>query len=125
MSFLIKVVVNAVAIWVAAALIPGVDLAEGSAVDTALSVLLIGLALAVVNAVIKPVVKVLAFPLYLLTLGLFSVIVNAAMLMLASWLSGVVGLTFEIGGFWPEAVLAAVVVTLVSLALNLVLRDRR
>lgn len=125
MSFLIKVVVNAVAIWVAAAIIPGVDLAEGSAGDTALSALMIGLALTLVNTVVKPVVVMLSFPLYLLTLGLFSFVVNAAMLMLAAWLSGFVGLTFEIDGFWPEALLAAVVVTLVSVVLNLVLRDRK
>jgi len=124
-QFLIKVVVNAVAIWVATVIVPGVTVSESgdSTGDTILTLLVIGLLFGIVNAVIKPVVKLLAFPFYILTLGLLAFVVNAAMLELVSWLSGKFDITFEIDDFFWSAILAAIVVSLVSMALNLVLPD--
>lgn len=125
MQFLIKVVVNAVAIWVATVIVPGVTVSDSgdSTGDTILTLLVIGLLFGIVNAVIKPIVKILAFPFYILTLGLLAFVVNAAMLELVSWLSGEIGITFEIDDFFWSAILAAIVVSLVSMALNLVLPD--
>jgi len=127
-SFAIKVVVNAVAIWVATVVVDGVTV-SGRATDTTggtvLTYLLIGLLFGVVNAVVKPVVTTLAFPLYVLTLGLLTFVVNAAMLELTSWLSGHSPLTLRIDQFWPTAVLAAVVVSVVGFVLHLVLPDGR
>lgn len=122
-QFLIKVVVNAVAIWVATVLIDGVRVGGDDDTDKIITLLVVGLIFGVVNAFIKPVVKVLAFPFYILTLGLLAFVVNAAMLELVSWLSGEIGLDFTIDDFFWDAILAAVVVWLVSMALNLVLPD--
>jgi putative membrane protein len=90
---------------------------------TLLTFLVIGLLFGLVNAVVKPVVKVLAFPVYLLTLGLITFIVNALMLELTAWLSGHTALTLHLDRFWPTAVLAALVVSFVSLVLHAVLPD--
>ena len=125
MQFLIKVVVNAVAIWVATIIVPGVTVTESGDTtgDTIVTLLLVGLLFGVVNAVIKPIVSLLAIPFYILTLGLIAFVINAAMLELVSWLSGKFGITFKIDDFFWSAILAAVVVSLVSMALNLVLPD--
>ncbi|MFC5998740.1 phage holin family protein [Quadrisphaera sp. GCM10027208] len=125
-NFLIKVVVNALAIWVATLVVPGIT-ATGPGTDLAnqvLTFLVIGLIFGLVNAVVKPVVALLALPLYILTLGLFSFIVNALMLELTSWISQATPLTFTVDDFFWSAVLGAVVVTFVSMVLNLVLPDR-
>jgi putative membrane protein len=76
-----------------------------------------------VNAVIRPVVRLLALPLYLLTLGLITFVINALMLLLTSWLSGQTALQFGVDGF-GTALLASLVVTVVSWVLNLVLPGR-
>lgn len=125
-NFLIKVVVNALAIWVATLVVPGIS-ATGRGTDLGnqvLTFLVIGLIFGLVNAVVKPVVALLALPLYVLTLGLFSFIVNALMLELTSWISQATPLTFTVDDFFWSAVLGAVVVTFVSMVLNLVLPDR-
>jgi putative membrane protein len=122
-SFLIKVVINAVAVWVASLVVPGVHVGGGDTGRTVVTLLVVGLLFGLVNAVIKPVVKVLSFPFYIVTLGLFAFVVNAAMLEIVDWLSGKLDIAFSIDHFFWSAILAAVVVTLVSLALNLVLPD--
>ena len=124
---MIKVVVNAVAIWVATVLVPGVRVSgpDASTAGTGLTFLVLGLLFGVVNATVKPVVQVLAFPLYVLTLGLITFLVNALMLQLTAWLSGHTTLTLHLDRFWPTAILAALVVSLVSLVLHAVLPDGR
>jgi putative membrane protein len=123
-QFLIKVIVNAVAIWVATVIVPGVSVGKGeSDVDRIVTLLVVGLIFGIVNAVIKPVVKLLALPFYILTLGLLAFVVNALLLELVAWLSQQFGQNFTIDEFFWSAVLAAVVVTLVSWALNIVLPD--
>jgi putative membrane protein len=126
-SIVIKVVVNAVAIWVATVLVPGVRVSgpDASTAGTVLTFLVLGLLFGVVNATVKPVVQVLAFPLYVLTLGLITFLVNALMLQLTAWLSGHTTLTLHLDRFWPTAILAALVVSLVSLVLHAVLPDSR
>jgi putative membrane protein len=123
MQLIIKIVVNAVAIWVATAVVPGVEVSEGDAGlgRKIVTLLVVGALFGVVNAFIKPVVKLFAFPFYILTLGLFAFVVNALMLMLVSWLSDQLEISFHIEDFFWSAIGAAVVVTLVSMVLNLVL----
>jgi putative membrane protein len=123
-SFAVRVVVNAVAIWVATVLLDGVRVTGGG--DTSsrvLTYLFIGLLFGIVNAVVKPVVKLLAFPFYILTLGLFTLVVNALMLELTAWLSSHTRLTLQLDDFWWTAVLAALIVTVVSMILNAILPD--
>lgn len=124
--FLIKTVINAVALWVAAWLIPGIRLADTSEHWTSrvVTVVLVSLIFGVVNALLRPIVKTLAFPAIVLTLGLFTFVVNAFMLQVTEWISGPLGLSFTIDDFFWDAVFAALVITLVSWALSLVLHDK-
>ena len=120
-SFAIKVVVNAIAIWIAT-LVTGIKLSGGST-GKILTFLFIGLLFGLVNAVVKPVVKLFTFPFYVLTLGLITFIVNALMLELTAWLSKHTSLQLHIDDFFWQAIGAALVVSFVSLVLNLVLPD--
>jgi len=120
--FLIKVVINAVALWVATLIVPGVDV-TGSTGHKIGTLLLVGAIFGVINAFVKPIVRFLSLPFYLLTLGLFAFVVNAAMLQLVSWLSGKLSLSFAIDDFFWSAIGAAVVVTFVSFALNVLIPD--
>lgn len=122
-SFLTKVVVNAAAVWVATLVVPGVSVTGDSAGQTILTLLLVGLIFGLVNAVIKPIVKLLSLPFYVLTLGLFAFVVNAFMLQIVEWLSGVLNISFTIDDFFWSAIGAAIVVTFVSMVLNLVIPD--
>jgi putative membrane protein len=125
-SFLIKVAVNAVAIWVATLVVNGIDVGGGpdeGVGSTILTFIVIGAIFGLVNAVLKPIVKLLTLPLYILTLGLFTFVVNALMLQVTSWIAEATPLTFHIDAFFWTAILGAVVVTLVSMVLHLLLPD--
>lgn len=126
MNFLIKVAVNAVALWVAAALLSGIHLAENGSAWTskAVTIVLVALVFGLVNAVIRPVAKLLSFPAIVLTLGLFTFVVNAFMLQITEWVSKPLGLSFSIDHFFWDAVLGAVVITVVSWVLSVVLPDK-
>ncbi|WP_404351561.1 phage holin family protein [Phycicoccus jejuensis] len=124
-NFLIRVGINAVALWVAALVVQGVDLAEDQ-VSTGrkiLTIVLVALVFGLVNAVIKPIAKFFSFPFIILTLGLFTFIVNALMLQITEWISNGLGLSFSIDHFFWDAVLAAIVITLVSWVLSVVLPE--
>ena len=123
MNFLLKVAVNAVALWVAAWLLPGIGLDDGKFGSKFATVLLVAVLFGVVNAVVKPVAKFLSFPVIILTLGLFTFIVNAFMLQLTEWIAEPLGLSFTIDEFFWDAVFGALVVTVVSMVLNWVLPD--
>jgi putative membrane protein len=125
-NLVIKVVVNAIAIWVAAAVVPGIEVAKGNASlsRTILTLLVVGAIFGIVNALVKPVVAFFSFPFYILTLGLFAFVVNAFMLEIVSWISDKLNISFHIDHFFWSAIGAAVVVTIVSMVLNLVLPDR-
>ncbi len=124
MSFLIKVLVNGVALWVASLLIDGIVFGgDGDTTTTVITIGAVALVFGVINAIVRPILLVLSIPLLVLTLGLFTFIVNALMLLLTSWLSGVLGLDFEVANFWWDAVLGALVITIVSMILHAVLPD--
>jgi len=125
MSFLLKIVVNGVALWIASLLLDGIELAEDTTSTTTqlLTIGAVALVFGVLNAVIRPILLALSFPLLILTLGLFTFIVNAAMLALTSWLSGLMGLDFTVVDFFWDAVLGALIITIVSMILNAVLPD--
>lgn len=124
-QFLIKTAINAIALWVAAWIVPGVTLAADSSHWTSqiVTVVLVSLIFGVVNALLRPIVKTLSFPVIVLTLGLFTFVVNALMLQVTEWISGPLGLSFTIDEFFWDAVFAAVVITVVSWALSIVLPD--
>jgi putative membrane protein len=119
MAFLIRWLVNAAALWVATQIVPGVSYSGGP-----IPLLAVALVFGVVNAVIRPVAKILTFPIIILTLGLFALVINGLMLMLTSALSSALGLGFHVGGFWA-AFWGALVVSVVSTILSLLIRDSR
>ena len=124
MRALVRIVVNAVALWVATLVVPGISVREaGDTATQVLTYLALGLLFGLVNLLVRPVVKLLSLPLYVLTLGLFSLVVNALMLELTSWLSGFTPLTLDVERFFWSAVLGAVVISVVSWVLDLVVPD--
>jgi putative membrane protein len=118
MSFLIRLLVNAAALWVATRFVTGVTY-SGAVMP------LIGVALifGVINAIIRPILKFFTFPLLILTLGLFTFVLNGLMLWLTSSLSSRLGLGFHVDGFWP-AFWGALVVSVVSAVLGALVRER-
>lgn len=124
-SIVIKVLVNGVALWVAAFVLTGIRLAEGS--DTLssqlLTILLVAVIFGVINALIKPVLKFFALPFIILTLGLFTLVINALMLQLTSWFADQLNLAFHVDAFFWDALLGSIIITLVSMVLNLILPD--
>ncbi len=117
MNIIGRLIANAAALWVASYLIVGINY-QGSWPG------LVGVALVfgVVNAFIKPVLVVLSLPVQVLTLGLFTFVINALLLMLTGWLSSSLGINFTVDGFLP-ALLGALVVSLVSGLLSVFLTD--
>jgi len=117
MGFLIRLFVNAAALWVATQLVPGVTYS-----GALLPFLGVALVFGIVNAFIRPVVKLLTLPLIILTLGIFALIVNGLMLWLTSSLSDALGLGFHVSGFWA-AFFGSLVVSIVSTILSMLLRE--
>lgn len=117
MTFLVRLLVNAAALWVATRIVPGVTY-NGDV----LPFLGVAIVFGVVNAIIRPAAKILTFPLIIVTLGLFALVVNGLMLWLTAALSGALGLGFRVGGFW-SAVFGALVVSIVSTILSLLVAD--
>jgi putative membrane protein len=123
MGFLIKVGVNAVALWVAAWLVPGITFGEGKFGSKFATIVLVAIVFGVINAVVKPIAKLLSFPFIILTLGLFTFVVNAFMLQLTEWVADPLGLSFAIAHFFWDAVLGALIITIVSMVLGWVIPD--
>ncbi len=121
MRFILRFLVSGLAIWLTSLWINGIEIeSDGSWQDTLLVVAVVALIFTLVNTIVKPLVKLLSLPLYILTLGLFFLVVNALMLLLTSWLSGLIGFGLHVEGFWT-AVLAALVISLLTLVVSIVL----
>lgn len=124
-SIAIKIAVNGVALWVAALVIPGIHLGENAdqLSNRLLTILLVAILFGLINAFVKPIATFFSFPFIVLTLGLFTLVVNALMLEITSGLSHALGLDFDVEHFFWDSVLGAIVITLVSMVLNLILPD--
>ncbi|MFJ8882225.1 phage holin family protein [Streptomyces sp. NPDC102402] len=121
-NFVVKTIANAGALAVAIWLLSDITLTGDNTGRKVLALIVVALLFGVVNFVVKPVVKLLTLPLFILTLGLITLVVNALMLMLTSWLAGLFDLNFHVDGFWT-AVLGGLIISVVSWALNVVLPD--
>ena len=119
MRFAVRLLINAAALWVATRVVPGVTYGGGW-----MPLLGVALVFGVVNAFIRPVAKLLTFPVVFLTLGLFVFVINGFMLWLTSALSGALTLDFHVSGFWA-AFWGALVVSLVSTALTMITSEER
>ncbi|MFJ8686111.1 MULTISPECIES: phage holin family protein [Micromonospora] len=119
MGFLIRLVITAIALWVTTLIVPGVDVSGRNGANTAFTLLVVALIFGVVNAVLKPVIKVVGCVFYLLTLGLFALVVNALLFLLTDRIARAVDLSFRVDGFWAAfwgAIVMAVVTWLISVA---------
>jgi putative membrane protein len=126
--FLVRVIVNAIALWLTTLVFAafgwtGVRVVPYQSNVTALIVtyLLLGLLFGVVNGVLGTAIRIVAFPLYLLTLGLISLVVNGLLFLLVAWISGWFGFGLVVAGFW-WGVLGAIVLGLLAWVISLVLR---
>lgn len=115
MRFLGHLIVTGLALWVTALILPGMHLGDDSAtlLGQVLTIGAIALILALINTIVKPLLSFLAFPITCLTLGLFQLVINTLMLLLAGWVSGLVGLTLAFDTFW-WALLAGVIIGILS-----------
>ena len=128
MRFLIHVVINAFAIWVVT-LIPALKVSvipfpPGGTLQLILTYLIVAVIFALVNTFIGTVIKILAFPLYILTLGLIGLIINAFLLWLTAWITSFWHWGLRVEDFWWGLV-AAIIITLINWILGLILRPRR
>jgi putative membrane protein len=139
-SFIGRVLINGLALWVASWILPGLDISTSATTDvvaqtgvaqgtdvagTVLAYLFIGLIFGLVNAFIRPLVSILSLPITILTLGLFTIVISAAMLYLTSWISSFTPVHFTIDSFFWTAVLGAIIITLISLVAGRVTGVRR
>ena len=116
-KLLLRWLINGVALYMAAELVPGIH-ADGGWQVLVFMALIFGL----VNAMIRPILQFLTCPLIILTLGIFTLVINALMLQLASWLGRQLGLGFYVAGFWP-AFWGALVISVVSFILTMLIGD--
>ena len=136
-DLLVKIIINAIGVYVAVLLVPQIDF---PAADNLLTlqgnwwhVVVVALILALINAYVKPILKVLSFPITLMTVGLFAFVLNALLLLLVAWLAEQVDIPFTIGGFPPSltadsfigALLGSIVISIVSIILSMLDRGRR
>jgi putative membrane protein len=120
MRLIVRIIVNAIALYVAGLIVSGIgyDFAAGGI----LGFLLLALIFGVVNAIIRPIVMLLTCPLQILTLGLFTLVVNALMLLFSGWIADLLGLPFNVDGFWP-AFWGGIIISIVSILLSIFLKD--
>jgi putative membrane protein len=124
MRFLLRVLVSAAALGVATWAVSGIELLAGSGWSRVGTLLAVGLIFGLINATLKPLIKVIGCAFYVLTLGLAALVVNGLLLWLTSVIAGDLTLPFHVTGFWP-AFWGAIVVGLVSWLLNLLIGDDR
>jgi putative membrane protein len=129
-DLIVKVLINAVAVYAAVLLVPQIVFSFG---DDWWKLVAVALVLALINTYIKPIVKALSFPITLLTVGLFALVLNALLLLLVAFISDQFKLGFKIGDFPPKftadafvgALLGSIVISIVSTVLGLLDRGRR
>lgn len=114
LHLLIRLIVNAIALWLTVLVVPGLEFTHSDPVR----ILLVAAVFGVVNAVLRPILTMLSCPLVVLTLGLFILVINAVLLMITGWLSDELGLGFHVAGFWP-ALIGGLLIGLVSAVLTL------
>lgn len=117
-KFLLRWIVNTLAVWAAVSFVPGIHWAD----NDWLSLIGLGLILTLVNVFVRPVAKLVGCLPIILTLGLFTLVINAFLFWLTGAVGEMFGIGFTVGGFWP-ALLGGLVVSLVSLVMGMFLRD--
>lgn len=126
MRFIVKVIVIAFALWLTTFIVAGVRVVpyEDTQISTVLTYLLIGLIFGLVNAIVGTFIRIVAFPLYVLTLGLISFLVNGLLLLIVDWISDALGFGLQVENFW-WGVLGALVLGLISWLIGLIVRPSK
>lgn len=124
-QFLVRTALTAFTLWIATLIVPGLDFVGGDETWEKIGiVLVVAVIFGVVNAVIKPVVQLFAIPLYILTIGLIHIVINALMLELTAWITrNTTHWGLEVDSFFWAAILGAVVVSIVGWLLDLTLKE--
>jgi putative membrane protein len=123
LSAVIRVLITAIALFVATAILPGIELTTGSTLSKVLTLIVVALIFGIVNAILKPIAKTIGCLFYVLTLGLIGLVVNGLLLWLTSWVAGKLSLPFHVTGFWA-AFWGAIIVGIVGWLLNMFVGDR-
>ena len=123
MRLIVRLLAGAVALAVGAALIDGISVGPGTTSERVITLLAVAVIFGLVNAIVRPIVRLISLPLFIITLGLFTFIVNALMLLLTAWIGDQFDLAFEVSGFWP-ALLGALIISVVTFILNVLLPDK-
>ena len=123
MDFIARLIATMVGLWVTTLVVPSISLPSASTFETIIAFAVIAFVFTLVNSMIKPVVKTLAFPLYLLTFGLFALVTNSLLFALTGWLSTSLGIPMTTGGFW-SCLAGAVITSVVASIVSGVLRDK-
>lgn len=124
MRILARIVINAVALWLTTLIVTGVAVdpfGSGGAFETIVTFLFVALVFGIVNGTVGNLIRIVALPIYILTLGLISLVVNGLLLLLVSWISGLFGFGLHVDGF-GTGVLAAIVLGIISWILGLIFR---
>jgi putative membrane protein len=128
MRFIIRVVVNAFALWVVTLMtvlqVTVTPFAPGENLQLVLTFLAVGAIFALVNTIIGTIVKIVAFPLYILTLGLIGLIINGFLLWLTAWITSGFGWGLTVGSFW-WGVLAAIIISIINAVFGGILRPQK
>lgn len=123
LAFVVRVAVVAVSLWIATLIVPGIENDAGGTGARVGTLVAVALIFGLVNAVLKPLIKVVGCPFYVLTLGLVGLVVNALLFLLVGFIAGGLGLPFVVGGF-GAAFVGAIVVAVVGFVLHVVIPDR-
>lgn len=122
MSYILRTLVTAGAFWVALWILPGMELTSDTGTpdtgESVVALLIVSVVFGLVNAVIRPIVEVLSLPVTCLTLGLFTIVINAAMLALTVWITSFLPVHVIIDSFFWTAILAGLIIAVVSAIVN-------
>lgn len=124
MRLVLRLLINALALWLTTLIVTGVKIvayAPGGTLEFVLTLLLVAVIFGIVNGVIGNLIRIVAFPIYILTLGLISLIVNGLLLLLVGWISSLIGFGLVVSGFW-WGVLGALVLGIIGWLIGILLR---
>ena len=124
MEFIARLLATMAGLWVTTHVVSSISIDSSSASETVIVLAVVALVFTAVNSIIKPIVTTLAFPLYLLTFGLFALVTNSLLFSLTGWLSTSLGFPMTTGGFW-SCLVGAIITSVVSALVSGILRDKK
>ena len=124
MDFIARLLATMAGLWVMIHVVSSISIDSSSASETVIVLAVVALVFTAVNSIIKPIMTTLAFPLYLLTFGLFALVTNSLLFSLTGWLSTSLGFPMKTGGFW-SCLAGAIITSVVSALVSGILRDKK